>query len=194
MVSSRQRAIGPIPLRGKGFMKIDLTVKLQALAAAVAIACLTISSPASAAVVEIVFTGTVADESHDYGGVFGLAGTTLWGYAFTADYRFDTAIGSVGGVSQGNASPSLGATITINGHSVFIDGGYFGMVSNFTEQAQQVSNFVGGAINSDLYNYTTGLASSTPVSLTESGSYSFMGLQGIEWAILRGHSGRSACG
>jgi hypothetical protein len=55
-----------------------------------------------------------------------------------ASYVFNTALGTTyssatynfayGGPFYSNASPSLGATVTINGHTVIIDGSYLGEI------------------------------------------------------------------
>jgi len=141
---------------------------------------------ASAATVQVTYTGVVGDSSHDYGGVFGLAGQSLGGQPFTVAYIFDTTRGDIlnsptetqayGGINLGNASPSLGATISINGYSVAIDGRYLGLISNFSytvsHQAYEVNSFVNGFVNSYLYNSAYDATSPFPVSLTSPYSYS----------------------
>ena len=101
---------------------------------AAGIAALLAASAASASVFVATYTGTVYD-SHDYTGVFGGAGSSLDGDAFTAKYVYDTAVGYrytpgnwdqiYGGSSYGVPSP-VNATISINGITQVIAGNYSG--------------------------------------------------------------------
>ncbi|WP_334537188.1 PEP-CTERM sorting domain-containing protein [Bradyrhizobium sp. AZCC 2230] len=80
-------------------------------------------SQASAAMVNITYTGTVADGSYDQG-VFG---GNIVGANFTATFKFDTSISGafnsfnsagsyiVGGSAFGGPAPGLSAALTING-------------------------------------------------------------------------------
>jgi hypothetical protein len=98
-------------------------------------------SLASASIVTITFTGIVIDggasiSGLDVNGLFGPAGSSLVGDAYTAIYTFDTSLGGSifdqnttknitiygGGPFPSKISPSLGATMTINGHTVSMAG------------------------------------------------------------------------
>lgn len=80
-------------------------------------------SQASAALVNITYTGTVDDGSYDTG----LFGGSIAGASFTATFKFDTSISGafnnfgptgnyiVGGSAFGGPAPGLSAALTING-------------------------------------------------------------------------------
>jgi len=100
-------------------------------------------APASATLIAATIKGTVTD-GFDYVGAFGTANRSLTGMDFTATYLFDTSIGGIqintatqtlaqGGSSEGSASPSLGATITINGNSVAINGNFWAQISGLND-------------------------------------------------------------
>ncbi len=88
-------------------------------------------APASAAIVNVTYTGTVGS-GYDTTGTFGSANTDLTGLSFVSHYIFDTSVGytyssptqsyAEGGILWGNATPSLGATLTIDGHTVSVSG------------------------------------------------------------------------
>ena len=91
-------------------------------------------APAGASVVEVIIAGTVTGGS-DYSGLFGDAHHFFsGGEGFVARFRFDTRIGVFesgatysalrGGSLFGRFNPSLGATLTINGHSKAIGGAF----------------------------------------------------------------------
>ena len=126
-----------MPLSGGRPMLSKLLVTGSALGLAMAPA-----SPAVAATVFLEFTGTVTD-GNDGGGLLGTADPFLMGQnlSFTAHFLFDTALGdrftdTTSDDVQGGAvwaawgidvpSPSLGATLTINGRSIQFSGEYFG--------------------------------------------------------------------
>ena len=93
-----------------------------------------IAGAASGAPLQIKLTGTVYN-SNDSLGVFGTPGASLIGQQFTAIYLFDSALG-VPVVHNANefhsytswwtSGPSmgLGASLTINGHTVHVGGQY----------------------------------------------------------------------
>jgi hypothetical protein len=91
---------------------------------------------ADAQVVNITYTGTVAS-GYDGAGLFSGAWTDLSGYSFKATYKFDTSVGmtapgfALGGTAVGAATPSLGASITINGSTVLIAGSIIGYFNSF---------------------------------------------------------------
>ena len=88
---------------------------------------------AEAAYVTVIYTGKVAN-SHDLSGVFGAAGASLDGDAFTATYVFDPSVSVIesgsrsnisrGGTSLGTPSPLISAALTINGISYSFGGSY----------------------------------------------------------------------
>jgi hypothetical protein len=102
---------------------------------------------AQATIVKVTYTGTVLRGSDGADGAFG--GGNLVGDAFTASYMFDTSkgvaynAGGVGYVDGGNGygvdSPSLGASLTINGHTASVAGNDYGRLlgqeaSDFSEE------------------------------------------------------------
>src|ERR1700730_7174197 len=90
-------------------------------------------------IVYVTYTGIVS-YGYDQTGVFGPANTFLTGDPYTTTYTFDTTKGvtyssptynyALGGYGSatGQPSPSLGAVVTINGHSVAIGGMDFGQI------------------------------------------------------------------
>jgi hypothetical protein len=96
-------------------------------------------SPASSDIVHVTYTGVVRD-GYDQTGVFGPANTSLAGQPYIAAYTFDTSIGqtfssptynyAVGGYISATfqPSPSLGAFVIINNHTVTIGGAAFGQL------------------------------------------------------------------
>ena len=103
---------------------------------------------ASAAIVQITYTGTITSGS-DGQGRFGLIGSSLAGDTYTLSEKFNTSVGfnsySYGNQVDGGtynqfqpASPSLGATLTINGNAATIGGTFHG---------EDVSQHQNGATN-----------------------------------------------
>ena len=93
-----------------------------------------ISTNVSAAIVEETYTGTVTGT--DTLGLFGADNASLH-TTFVSNYFFDTSIGPSSSVGQfqvfGGAvvsapTPSLGATLIINGVPYFTNGGYTGLL------------------------------------------------------------------
>ena len=94
-------------------------------------------SQASAAIMDVTYTGTVYYGT-DTLGVFGTAGASLVGSSWVVTYTFDTSLGhtaststesyAYGGYYYGSAYPSpvLSSMITINGASRAVAGSYFG--------------------------------------------------------------------
>jgi hypothetical protein len=88
-------------------------------------------TPASAAIVEVTYSGIIRSGS-DMTGIFGAPGADLSGDPYSTVYLFDTTLGTTttnaaeiaifGGAVFGTASPSLGAVLTINGHPFSISG------------------------------------------------------------------------
>ena len=99
-----------------------------------------LASAAQAGPVTVIWSGTVTSGA-DYAGLFADPFTDMTGAQFVAIYQFDPAKGvtagastlaqAYGGTSRGVESPSLGATFSINGHSVSFTGAYFGQIYDF---------------------------------------------------------------
>ena len=119
-----------------------MTTQLRTIAAALAFggaAACGFATPASATIVDVTYTGTVSSGG-DSIGVFGLGPdlTDLTGFSFVSHYTFDTSVGIIvtsptlnenqGGSYFGNTSPSICATLTINGHTVSITGNDIGYI------------------------------------------------------------------
>lgn len=96
---------------------------------------------ASAAIVYVTYSGVVKADGNAYDGTgeFGTPDIDLGGAAFTASYVFDTSViatvvntaeqnSVLGGGAYGNSSPSLGATLTINGVTQSVTGAYQGVI------------------------------------------------------------------
>jgi hypothetical protein len=88
----------------------------------------------------VTYTGTIAS-GFDGSGVFGQPGP-LTGASYVASYLFDDTQGKrttippyldsvIGGDFNGDASPSLGATLTIHGVTVTFGGNDLGLQENF---------------------------------------------------------------
>ena len=76
-----------------------------------------------AAIVHVTYTGTVPESGEvqtDYSGVFGAPGS-LVGKSYSAEYIFDTAIGSIsaslsrGGTQWGGPTPNIATIVTVGG-------------------------------------------------------------------------------
>ncbi len=173
-------------------------MKTKLLSVIATLAFLGVASSASATIVNLTYTGIVVDAGtgeSDGSGLFGPAGSSLVGDTYTAVYVFNTALGgSVYDMNTANnltiyggsvflpaisTSPSLGATITINGISVFMantaaEGGMLlctylgcgGMSSGYNEvySIVQFSDGGGGYMENQLYNYGPDGVSTTDIA------------------------------
>ena len=114
---------------------------MKALFASLAVAVGLSAAPASAAIVNVVYTGTVSS-GYDSTGEFGAADVFLDGAAFQATLRFDKGRGALlrdaaqsslyGGAVHGLPSPALGAWITINGATQAIGSDYLSLAYAFS--------------------------------------------------------------
>jgi hypothetical protein len=131
-------------------------------------------SPALADIIHLTVTGTVAagPASYDQNGLFGQAGSSLTGDAFTIVFTFDTGLGTTvsnpsinnlyGGTYYGTISPALGATVTINGYSAHITGAFIG----------QLFGASGSAFGATIYDYD----STTPGEANAPEQYAYVDL------------------
>jgi hypothetical protein len=164
---------------------ISMNVKLVSVVAGVAM--LGGVSQASAAIMDVTYTGTVGSGiSGSYGidtlGVFGTAGANLTGSSWVATYTFDTSLGDPysssnynyvhGGSNYGAAYPSpvLSSMITINGVGRAVDGSYIGEISGynsggFSEQYHIAYDYSSGH-QEYLQNYIYNYIGSLPASIT----------------------------
>lgn len=159
------------------------------LALAAAGLCLALAHPASAEIVTLTVTGTVT-RGFDSGNLFGVGGGTLAGDAFKVVYTFDTTCGGscsnqtisvvenevTGGASQFSPSPSLGAVLTINGHSVSFTGVDYGDLHNvnggtFSSTNEQSATGLVGPFYSFIMTGLTSETGAIPASLTTAYSY-----------------------
>jgi hypothetical protein len=174
---------------GRGFF---MNVKLVSIVAGVAM--LGGVSQASAAIMDVTYTGWVTSGT-DTLGVFG--GGSLVGLSWVATYTFDTTLGywysssnyneAWGGYSKGagHPSPVLSSMITINGVGRAVDGSYFGQdlgynfdYNNeriFSRQNHMAENYNYGHheyLEHSIYNYIGLLPASitTPFTYTVNGS------------------------
>lgn len=135
------------------------------------------AAPASATIVFMDFAGTVTS-GNDSGGLFGAAGADLSGQSFVVHYVFDTTLGHrtgpspdqlVGGAAFNDASPSIGATVTVNGSSYTIVGDQFAEdnAAWYEDYATAQSSSNETLINYVFdYNNPLGTAIDRPFSLT----------------------------
>jgi hypothetical protein len=130
-------------------------------AAALALAMSFVATQASATIVDVTYTGTVIS-MFDQFGFFG--SQSLVGYPYTATYRFDTSLGGdnnspnsnylYGGSFFGIPSPSLGALVTINGHTLAIGGNYAFDVLNYSWPGQQSGEAISTEASIDGLGYS----------------------------------------
>jgi hypothetical protein len=108
--------------------------RVSTLAAAAAVAALmAVSSPASATILTATYTGFIND-GFDMTGLFGTAGQNLATLGYVARYTYDTnagfhdtsnpAIDIIEGGSFYGAAAPVSATLTINGVTLSVGGGY----------------------------------------------------------------------
>ncbi len=125
-----------------------MTFRTLGVTLAAALAVTVVGAPASAAIVTMTYTGVVGTLMYN-SGHFGPGDLT--GLDFTASYVFDTSLGThflfddaqylYSGVGLG-ANPTISASLTINGLTALIDGGYssgyyttsFGISGNASEE------------------------------------------------------------
>lgn len=119
---------------------------IRAFLTVASVICTTV---AHAAILTVTYARTVASGT-DSSGVFGLAGQSLAGLDYAAVFHVDTARGSrfysppgldsvIGGDDQGNESPSLGVTLTINGVAFAFNGLNLGLQSNYAARSEIAS-------------------------------------------------------
>lgn len=105
----------------------------SALSATVCLVAVSVGGEAVAVTMKVTVSGTVFG-SYDTTGVFGAAGTTLDGQAYTLRYTFDTARGNRqnlgpdlydsldGGGGTGFTNPTISADLTIGGYTQSVAG------------------------------------------------------------------------
>lgn len=166
------------------------------------IACLLLAGamPSQATTVYVTYTGTIGngfpDSATDRRGFFGPAGSDLNGERFEAAFVFDVTFGLnnynvasptetsiLGGsnyAGQWDVSPSLGATLSIGGHSLSVGGSVLGNISalnnggnrGLSSQSHWASD---GAFTLwlTMYNFH-GIYSELPVSIDTAFTYALM--------------------
>jgi hypothetical protein len=172
-------------------------MKVSSLCAVIALALFGLGSHASAAIVDLTFTGTVISVGYDQSGIFvpgGLAppSTSLDGASYTANFVFNTALGYsyssstesevYGGTYYGVASPLVSASVTIDGQTANIQGLYDGVIfscssscpspygsSALLELYAEDKYIAGSPINgSNVTNYTQVVITGLPGSIPSS--------------------------
>jgi hypothetical protein len=163
-------------------MKKSLTtLSLLALCAA------SFASPAKADIVYVTVTGTVVNfvnnqvnEHFDVDGLFGSAGASLLGDAYTAQFEFDTSLGQTyssatenfayGGLDYSAiTSPSIAASLTINGQTVSLAGGYDGEIYGATAAVYGEATslaYAQASVSEYLWNEMEGDPGTSPGSIT----------------------------
>jgi hypothetical protein len=140
----------------------------------------TAATASSAAIIEVTWLGTVSD-GWDYAGVFGPSHADLTGCSYTACFVFDTGVASahVGtspnendlwggeGSGDGSMSPSLGATISINGRTITFGGSHRGQIlaGNWPNGARRYYNFSAGTDNEIYHNITSHKLMNMPAAI-----------------------------
>jgi len=153
------------------------------------------TAPASAAIVNVTYYGSIASNGVDNAGLFGPVGS-LASVAFTAHFTFDTSLGIpdpflgsppispiqnsvVGGTLIANTSPALTASIIINGNSVSIPaaGGYFSRILGYNDGAfsQAYHQVFGADSHTWIINSLSGNSFCTGIPATIDQSFSATG-------------------
>jgi PEP-CTERM motif-containing protein len=150
------------------------------------------TTPASAAIVDVIYTGTVTSDS-DLTGVFGTVGGSndLVGQTYIAKFVFDTSMGTEvntssqhyvsGGVGLGAPSPAISATLTIGSTTISVPTSWDAEIYThdqtafgFGEQNHVVIDYVNNAAvysYRDLQAYVFGSSGTIPFSLDGPFSY-----------------------
>jgi hypothetical protein len=159
-----------------------MNIKLVSVVAAAAM--LGGVSQASAAIMDVTYTGTVS-YGIDTLGVFGTAGANLAGSSWVATYTFDTSLGHsysssnynevYGGSIYNNTSPVLSSMITINGVGQAVGGSYAGVVyglnnGGFSKQ-YHTAEYHSSGHTEYLENYITNTNGSLSASITTPFTY-----------------------
>ena len=170
-----------------------MTRQVHMLAAVGVASALIVAQPAAAAVKIATYTGTIAS-GLDVTGIFVAPGADLAGYAYVATYTYDWTLGgtrfsdgitnySYGGLSQGNGSPVLAATFTLNGVTKSLTGSFYGVaftstssyVQHLAQESVRTANTVSGN-----YVYNINYAPGAPGSLdSDFGPVAASGGQGL---------------
>jgi hypothetical protein len=140
-----------------------LKVKLKLIGLFAAVALMGQVSQASAAIVNITYTGTVGDGSVDTG----LFGGSIAGATFTATFKFDTSISGafsssssagnyiVGGSAFGGPAPGLSAALTINGITQSFTPSFDSQIYGSNDGTNSVQSHIGGSdYNNNLIEIT----------------------------------------
>ena len=136
-------------------------MKSKWLLLAVSSAAALCASAAEAEIVTATVHGVIDSGGTDGSNLFG--GGALDGDAATIRYIFDTSLGDVfpfpnadnrsGGSFFGSVSPALSATITVNGASVPLGGGYLGTIAE-TSDATASYHYYEADESADRYAYS----------------------------------------
>jgi hypothetical protein len=132
-------------------------------------------SQASAAIMDVTYTGTVSSGTDTFG-LFGKEGANLIGKTWVATYTFDTSLGFPasngvrGGSELGNTSPVLSSMITINGIGRAVSGSSYGYEYGLhdvtsSKQYHFAENYSAGH-KEYLENYIASFNLSLPASIT----------------------------
>lgn len=151
-------------------------------------ALLGLAAQASAAVVTVTYSGTVSSGT-DYAGLFGVAGASLTGLAFTSVQAFDTSIGRSTDVKYSGfeahqlSGAALGATLVINGRTFVFDGDYFSLIDVRLDNGSYGINHktYGPSGLSRISSYVGGIGISPAPPISVAGAYS--------WNLLMGGTG-----
>ena len=153
----------------------------RALAATAAVALCAFSTAATATVIDLKVTGTVAT-SDDESGIFGPAGGSLAGDAFLAEYLFDPSLGTrftlppalddlSYNAGVGEVSPLLGASLTINGKTAQFNGASSNSYGVFALGDEFLISAFDAPTGSQTFNAsflaTDGTSPATPGSITD---------------------------
>jgi hypothetical protein len=142
---------------------------------------------ASAAILDVKYTGTVT-YGYDQTGVFGTVetdGNAYVGDAFVANFVFNTNIygsavsgplenNALGGSSvSGSGSPALSASLTLNGQTASIgDPGYYGYIAGYndgfsqSEQQHAAGNFSYDSLSALIYAFDASIPNSITTPFT----------------------------
>jgi hypothetical protein len=138
-------------------------LRFPLVGAAVTAFSMVVASTASASIVTVTVDGAVSS-GFDTSGVFG--GGNLASDPFQAVFTFDTSVPATslsspstnfifGGTSIPSVSPSLGASITINGDTATIAGSYYGEIWASSGNFEQIDTAYDASSNVNGYDNNT---------------------------------------
>ena len=155
-------------------------MKSQVLLASAVLALFFGAGAAQAKIVNVTVVGVIGEQNADDSSLFG--GGSLTGDDVIVRYVFDTSLGHsdpvphgknrIGGSLFNTTSPALGATITVNGDTVSLGGGEFGVIAETSDKTASFHNYEADESDSRyVYSYVTAAPHALPASITKALDY-----------------------